>query len=572
VQACLAEGLRDYGATMVTKRLLAPTDAMFLWGETPDTKFHVASLTIFSPPPDAGPTYQRDLLHSMRHAPVESPWNLKLSHPKVLAHPLQSWVVDDDFDLDYHVRRSALASPGDERELGILVSRLHSNQIDFSRPPWEMHVIEGLEGGRFAVYIKVHHALVDGYTGAQIFSRSMSTDPDDREHPFFFSDRPRTRHRAAPAESRSLAKQVAGSVTGAANAVAGIAGIGASAVKAVARLEFGKVSDLANPHQAPDTILNAPIGRNRRFATQQYDFDRLRAVARASGGTLNDVVMAICGGGLRAFLLEQGELPSKPLIAFMPVNLREEGDEGGGNKVGALLASLGTDVAEPKQRLEAVIRSTRSAKAQMKGMDQWAALAYSGYLLAPGAGQVLAAMAGLKSNPFPTAFNVTLSNVPGPRQTRYMRGSRVEAYYPVSIPIHGMALNITLFSYADTINFGFVGCRDAVPSLQKLAVHTGEALAALEAAYGVGATSSVERSRDPAPRKVTRKTSKKAPAKKAPAKKAPAKKAPPKKTTAKKTTSAKSRALVTKKTPAKKAPAKKAATKKTAAKKTTAKK
>ncbi len=534
---------------MVTKRLLAPTDAMFLWGETQDTKFHVASLSIFTPPPDAGPTYLRDLLAAMHDAPVVSPWNLKLSHPKVLAHPLQSWVTDDRFDLDYHVRRSALASPGDERELGILVSRLHSIQIDFSRPPWEMHVIEGLEGGRFGVYIKVHHALVDGYTGAQIFSRSMSTDPDDRDHPFFFSHKPRTRHRAAPAEARSLAKQVAGSVTGAANAVAGIASVGASAVKAVARLELGKTADLTNPHQAPDTILNAPIGRNRRFATQQYEFERLRAVARASGGTLNDVVMAICGGGLRSFLKEQGALPAKPLIAFMPVNLREEGDEGGGNKVGALLASMATDVAEPKQRLQAVIRSTRSAKAQMKGMDQWAALAYSGYLLAPGAGQVLAALAGLRSNPFPTAFNITLSNVPGPRQTRYLRGSRVEAYYPVSIPIHGMALNLTLFSYGDTINFGFVGCRDAVPSLQKLAVYTGEALAELEAAYGVsGAAAKGTPAAKPA-KKTTRKTAAK-----------------------RVSTSAKSRALATKKAPAKKAAAKKAPAKKAAAKKAPAKK
>lgn len=466
-------------------RLLPPTDAMFLWGETQDTKFHVASLTIFAPPEDAGPTYLRDLEEDLRTAPVRSPWNLRLSHPKFLPHPLQSWVEDEDMDLDYHVRRSALASPGDERELGVLISRLHSHQLDFSRPPWEMHVIEGLENGRFAIYIKVHHALVDGYTGSQIMSRSMAKDPDDREHPFFFSlPPPRLERPDRPA--RSLAKRLTDPVTTLARLGVETAQIGATAAKAVAKLELGGVSDLINPHEAPHTILNGATGRNRRFATQQYELHRLRAIAAASGGTLNDVVMAICGGGLRQFLKEQDALPDKPLIAFMPVNLRDEGDSTGGNKVGALLASMATDVANPKRQLQAVIRSTRIAKQQMRGMSQWAALAYSGYLLAPGAGQVSTALLGLKHNPFPTTFNVCLSNVPGPRSVRYLRGARAEGYYPVSIPIHGMALNITLFTYADTINFGFVGCRDAVPSLQKLAVATGEALDRLEAAYGLG--------------------------------------------------------------------------------------
>ncbi|UAL29535.1 wax ester/triacylglycerol synthase family O-acyltransferase [Nocardioides rotundus] len=523
-----------------TKRWIAPQDAMFLWGETPDTKMHVASLTIFTPPPDAGPTYLRDLQEELRHAPVESPWDLKLSHPKLLTHPLQSWVRDDDFDIDYHVRRSALASPGDERELGILVSRLHSNQLDFTRPPWELHVIEGLEGGRFATYVKVHHALVDGYTGNQIFSRAMSTDPDDRTHPFFFSlEKPR--REKAPTEVSSLLGQVVGTVTGTARGAVSLAGaaadVGANAAKAIASLEVGgrNDADLTNPFSAPDTILQRPTGRNRRFATQQYDISRLRAIADASGGTINDVVMAICGAGLRRFLLEQDALPDKPLVAFMPVNLREEGTEGGGNKVGALLASMGTDQEDPKAELEAVIRSTTGAKGQMAGLGQGAALAYSGYLLAPGAFQVLAALAGLQHNPLPTAFNVCLSNVPGPREARYLRGARIEATYPVSIPIHGMALNITLQSYAGTLNLGFVGCRDAVPSLQHLAVYTGEALQALEKAYGVGPAATAKKK---APAKKTSAT--KAPATKAAKKKAPAKKAATKKKApAKRTTSKK---------------------------------
>ena len=142
----------------------------------------------FAPPPDTPKTFLRDLVEEARRNPeVHSPWNRKLRYPRLVGSPLQSWVVDKDFDLDYHVRRSALASPGDERELGVLVSRLHSNPLDLSRPPWEVHVIEGLEGGRFAIYTKMHHALVDGYSGVRLMARSLAKDPDDRELPLFFS-------------------------------------------------------------------------------------------------------------------------------------------------------------------------------------------------------------------------------------------------------------------------------------------------------------------------------------------------------------------------------------------------
>ena len=171
-------------------------------------------------------------------------------------------------------------------------------------------------------------------------------------------------------------------------------------------------------------------------------------------------------------------------MAFVPVNIREEGDEGGGNKVAVLMASMGTDVEDPVRRLEAVIDSTSQAKKQMAGLGQLPALAYSGYLLAPSLAQTLAAIAGVK-NPLPTTFNLVLSNVPGPKKTLYLRGSRLEAVYPVSIPAHGMALNITLETYADTMNFGFIGDREAVPHLQRLAVYTGEALTALERGLGL---------------------------------------------------------------------------------------
>lgn len=468
---------------MAKKGWIAPQDAMFLWGETPETKMHVAALMPFTPPKGAARTFVRELTRELRRAPVVSPWNLKLSHPQFLRHPLQAWVEEEHVDVDYHVRRSALASPGDERELGILVSRLHSTQLDFRHPPWEMHLIEGLEGGRFAIYVKVHHALVDGITAVKVLARSLAKDPDDLDASFFFSAKaPPPRRTAGP--SPSMLGRVASPVTGLAKGVASVASTGVDVTKAIWKLQADRLSDDAviDSFSAPRTILNGPVGRNRRLATQHYELSRLRDLSAKSGGTLNDVVVAICGGALRRFLAEQGELPSKPLVAFMPVNIRNEGDEGGGNMVGASLATMGTDIADPRERLEAVIASTRRAKQSMKGMGQLSALAWSGYMLAPQAPQVLASAAGL-SSPFPVAFNVCISNVPGPRTTLYLRGARLEAVYPMSIPVHGMALNITLESYADHLSFGFIGCRDAVPSLQNLAVHTGEALIELEEAY-----------------------------------------------------------------------------------------
>jgi diacylglycerol O-acyltransferase / wax synthase len=480
------------------KRWVPPLDAMFLWGETTETMFHVASLMPYTPPAGAGPEFLREVYEEMRAAPVCPPWNQRLTHPHILRHPRQSWVADEHFDIDYHVRRSALPSPGDERELGVVVSRLHSHQLDFSRPPWEVHLIEGLEGGRFAVYTKVHHSLVDGYTATRIQQRSMSPDPDDRSVPYFFSvnpwsGKPHHEHQTQSERSGLLAvpgravDTAAGAARATARTVGSLAGAGVGTARAVARLELhrGDGTDaLIDPVSAPDTIFNARTGRNRRLATQQYDLTRVRSIAHAADGTVNDVVMAVCGGGVRRYLDEMGELPAKPLVAFVPVNIRPDGDEGGGNRVGVSLASMGTHLADPVQRMEAVIASTSQAKQQISGMRQLTILAYSGFLLAPAAAQVVGAITGL-AHVLPKTINLVLSNLAGPKETLYMRGARCEAIYPISIPVHGMALNITLESYAGTLCFGFVGCRDAVPSLQRLAVHTGEALDELAAAYGV---------------------------------------------------------------------------------------
>lgn len=457
------------------KNHLGALDRLFLAGETRESMMHVGGLLQFSPPSEGGADVLRLLRDEMRDGPVvHSPWNLKLRHPDFLASPLQGWVTDDRLDLDYHVRRSALPSPGDERELGILVSRLHGASLDFHRPPWEAHIIEGLEGGRIALYVKVHHALVDGYTGMRLLTRALSSDADTADTPMFFSRAPSTRERdgdePAPPVLESLLRGIRDQI--------GTAKDLTRAVRSLAQARRTHDATLVSPLQAPRSILNQRITRARRFATQQYGIDRLKAIARARGCTLNDVVLAICGAALRRFLLEQDALPQESLTAMIPVNIRPKDDPGGGNAVGAILASLATDVDRPLERLQVIVGSTRRAKEQLQGMSRNAILQYSGLLLTP---LLLSSIPGSAGRVRP-AFNVVVSNVPGPEKPLYFRRWRLDAAYPLSIPFNGYALNITVESYAGTLGIGFIGCRDAVPHLQRLAVYTGEALEELEGA------------------------------------------------------------------------------------------
>ncbi|NVB77817.1 MAG: wax ester/triacylglycerol synthase family O-acyltransferase [Kofleriaceae bacterium] len=458
---------------------LSPSDAMFLYGESREQMFHVAAMMPFTPPPDASPDHLRELMDEVRAGVnVYRPWNLKLKHPDFLYHPLQSWIEEPNIDLEYHLRRSALPSPGDERELGILVSRLHGYHIDFHRPPWEVHLIEGLEGGRFALFVKVHHSLVDGFTAMRILANALTTDPDERGRPLFFSIPPKSR---APREEQEGVHYAA--VMSAVREQYGAAKVAGRALKRVFDSARSGAHELVSPRQAPKSILNARISQSRRFATQRLETSRLKAIAKAANGTLNDVVLALCAGSLRKYLVEQNALPPEPLIAMVPVAVRAKDEDGGGNSIGAILANLATDIEDPYERLAEIIESTRNAKKQLEGMSKAAIIQYSALLIAPSMLQMIPQTAG---HVRPT-FNVVISNVPGPEQPLYFRGARLEASYPMSIPLHGQALNITCNSYAGHMCFGFTGCRDTLPSLQHLAVFCGEALVELERAVATNA-------------------------------------------------------------------------------------
>ena len=454
---------------MKTKRL-SPMDAVFLYMETRETPMHVAGLMIFSLPPKAPENFCSQLVAELRASrEFHWPWNQRLRSPKLksLSH---SWVEDRDLDLEYHVRHSALPAPGGERELGQLIARLHSNPIDFSRPPWEFHMVEGLENNRFAIYIKLHHALIDGISGTRLIHHCLVTDPADAEHPLFWTLPRERRVSAGSAEAGNIIDQLRGQMRSVPNVI--------GAFQRLMKSAMSKSDPLLVPFQAPASRLNDRVKGQRRFATQQYTVDRFKKLAKAADCSLNDIVLAVCSGALRRFLQEQGDLPEKPLSTGIPVSVRPKDDDSGGNAISFMIASLATDVADPLARLEQIKESTRNAKDHLQSLPKSAIQQYTVLFLTPYILQMLTGL-GARSKPI---FNVVISNVPGPAEPLYLRGARLEATYPVSVPSHGQALNITCHSYAGTLNFGFTGCRDTLPHMQRIAVYCGEALEELEQA------------------------------------------------------------------------------------------
>lgn len=462
------------------KKSLNALDRSFLAAESRDVMMHVGGLLELAPPQASKSEspikeFARSLRDELLRAKsAKPPWNLRLLHPDLLKSPVQSWVEEDEVDLEYHVRRSALASPGDERELGILVSRLHGTPLDFHHPPWEAHFIEGLEGKRLAIYLKVHHSLIDGYTGMKLLAQSLSTSPTEMNKPLFFDlDPPARKRRDGEIEDPAATFDA---LLHALRDQIGVAKDIGRALVNVVRSRRADDKGLALPLQAPKSVLNQRVSRRRRFATHRVSLERVRDIATRSGGTLNDVILAICGASLRRFLSEQDALPDKPLVAMVPVNIRPKDDEGGGNAVGAILASLATDVKNPRKALDVIIASTTRAKAQLQGMSKNAIMQYSALVLAP---MMLSFVPGAAGRVRP-AFNVVISNVPGPDQPLYLRGWRLEETYPLSIPFHGYGLNITVQSYDGSLHFGFTGCRDTLPHLQRLAVYSEGAVKDLE--------------------------------------------------------------------------------------------
>ncbi|ORW64562.1 WS/DGAT/MGAT family O-acyltransferase [Mycobacterium saskatchewanense] len=449
--------------------LMTPSDAIFLMGESREHPMHVGGLQLFELPDGAGRGFVRELYDQLIAQRDFQPTFLKRPATFVGGIANLGWSYDKDIDIDYHVRRSALPSPGRVRELLELTSRWHSSLLDRHRPLWETHIIEGLKDGRFAIYTKVHHALIDGVSAQKLMQRALSNDPADNEirAPWSLPKRKRTRRPSSPLNALL---QAAGSV----------AALGPSTVS-LARAALLE-QRLTLPFGAPRTMLNVKIGGARRCAAQSWSLERIKNVKKASGATVNDVVLAMCSGALRYYLLEHNALPDAPLLAMVPVSLRSEDEaDAGGNLVGAILCNLATDTDDPAQRLQTVSDSMRNNKKVFSQLPRFQALALSAMNMAS---LSLAAVPGWVSSTRPP-FNIVISNVPGPTQPMYYGGARLNGNYPFSIVLDGQALNITLASNADNLDFGLVGCRRSVPHLQRLLAHLESSLKDLERATGV---------------------------------------------------------------------------------------
>ncbi|MFC9893354.1 wax ester/triacylglycerol synthase family O-acyltransferase [Nocardia sp. NPDC127579] len=444
--------------------LLSPIDAIFLIAESREHPMHVGGLQLFEAPEDAGPEFARTI-HSRVLADHTVSATFRKRPATWLGAPQLGWSQDPDVDLAYHVRRSALPSPGGVEQLLDLASRLHGQLLDRHRPLWEIRVVEGLADGRFALYTKMHHALIDGVAAQRLMQRTLTSDPAEREVrvPWNLPRRPRT----PKPESSGLG--------GAARNLLSAGAFGPKLARAArsALLE----QQLTLPFEAPRTMLNVPIGGARTVAVRSWPLERIKQVKKATGKTINDVVLAMSSGALRRYLAERAALPDKSLIAMVPMNLRGEDDtETSGNKVCAALCNLGTDVTDPLARLTVISESMHDAKTVYKQLSSTQAMALSAVTLSPMAMTLLPALVQRAAPP----FNIVISNVPGAREPMYFNGARLDASYPMSIPLDGQAMNITLTTTAANLDFGLVGCRRSVPDMHRILDHLESSLAEME--------------------------------------------------------------------------------------------
>jgi diacylglycerol O-acyltransferase / wax synthase len=461
------------------KHRLNPIDACWLILDSARAPLHHGALLIFRKPAGAGADYVSGLTGRLLSAAGEAvpPWNFKLSRG-LFGKLGASWVEDPEMDLDYHVRHSALPAPGGERELGVLVSRLHSSRLDLSRPPWECHLIEGLHDECYAVYFKLHQALLDAADFIWLLTAALTNAADDDPPMPWWS---------VPLETSS--REVAGARVGSAlrgllRGRAGLRSFGAMAGTYARQLRSALLpgAELQAPYTAPRSALNTGIDRQRRFATQQFPLQRLQQAAAGAQATVDEVVLYLCATALRRFFREYNALPEAPLLAAVPGEWDREGafDTGVG---GALsFVALGTQHASPLKRLKEIQASLLAYQVHLQSLPQELVPAYTLGLVAPFILAQLAGAGGL----VPAMFNLIVASLRGPQQTLYLEQARLEALYPMFPLTQDCALTISCMSYADTVNLGFAGAAEVLPSLQRMAVYAGQALADLEELIAAG--------------------------------------------------------------------------------------
>ncbi len=502
---------------MAEGKKLSSMDASFLYLETPEMPMHVGSMAIFRLPQNYQGNFFEDfkaMIASRLHiAPILKARLEKA--PLDIDHP--SWVEDDQFDIDRHIFRGSLPAPYDRATLERIVGWMHAKLLNRARPLWEFYVFEGMKDNEIGLYSKMHHACIDGGAGAALTNMIYDVTPVPREvEPPIPTRSPEPREIAAnfidsyqqlwrqPFDGSATAKTIdlprsgksdLGSILfdnamfqieNAVKFVGNLPGMAKSISDVVGKIADPKSRESLASMLSPPTMLNKSISSERSFAGTSVSLSRAKALAKASGGKLNDVVLALSSGVVRRYLKERGALPAKSMTAAVPISLREEGNTDANNQVFGMICSIATNVEDPKARLEAIIaQSTKSKEMSHPLRALMPQVQNVSMLGAPILVQILALLysrSGL-SDVLPPAANITVSNVPGPRQTLYAAGAELLHIFPVSISTHGLALNITVQSYRDQLDFGFIAGANIIPHVQLLCDMLPQEFETLQAAF-----------------------------------------------------------------------------------------
>ena len=468
-------------------RPLTGMDAAFLSLETPTTPMHVGVALVLDPPEG-----RRSLFSpSTRYAQIRRVIELRLHLvppfrqrairvPLGLHHPV--WVDDPDFELDDHLMRASLPSPGGKAELDAFVAAVMSRPLDPDRPLWEMYVVEGLEHERSALIAKVHHSILDGVSGASVLAAFLDLNPRTRVVALpqewkpapLPSNATMLRHAAS-----SLARQPGGTLSTLHAGVEAVADLGMHNRELVSRGEQPPPGFF----NAPRTSFNGAVSNRKRFCSLSVPLDDVKLVGRVFEATVNDVVLVCVSGGLRRLLEGRGEELDHSLVAMVPVSTRPDGaGEELGNQISGMLVSLASDVEDPVLRLDAISESARVAKEQEK-LHRGRFVGDLAQLALPVlTTRVAHAVAGTRLfDKVRPPFNVTVSSVRGPDFSLFCAGSRVVDLYPVGPMAEGIGVNVTVFSYLDQVHFGLFACRKLLPELDEVALFVDDALGELVA-------------------------------------------------------------------------------------------
>lgn len=448
---------------------LSPIDARWLMLESGNTPMHIGALLTFTLPDQAPDTFLHELANGFRDikAPVP-PWNHKFKGglAKTLAPAIEEV---QDIDLGYHFRHLALPHPGGERELGILVSRLHSHPLDKQRPLWEVHLIEGLQQQRFAVYLKLHPALIKGADIGEVLQHTLSESPHETGMRPFWAINMTPEHAAQGRDDNRYAEFLE-RLSRSTDSLLSTGRATADALKHIV------AKGLKSPHLAPRSSLNGSVNEQRRFATQQYDYRRLEVVASAANCTTNTIIAYLCGSALRRFFKEYNALPDTPLIASGTLPLAHASTTDEKQPLADINLSLATHIADPLKRLQAVNRSLLRANENLTNLNPEAHTPYALMLSLP---QFTRQLPGIGSL-VPNLYNVGISSTRVGSAPLYFNGAQLQAIYPMAHLLQHSALRFDCAVYAGTLNIGITGARDTLPRLQRMALYMDQALNNLE--------------------------------------------------------------------------------------------